>query len=65
MLRIFIKAYCINIVVSSKPIYLNKHHLFKCKIYLSCLVFFVCLLINNYKEKLYTEETFAGSVCCW
>ena len=33
MLTILIKAYCVNVVVDIKPIYLNKHYLFQNKIY--------------------------------
>ena len=33
MLTIVIKAYCVNVVVDIKPIYLNKHYLFQNKIY--------------------------------
>ena len=33
MLTIVIKAYCVNVVVDIKPIYLNKRYLFQNKIY--------------------------------
>ena len=33
MLIILIKAYCVNVVVDIKPIYLNKRYLFQNKIY--------------------------------
>ena len=33
MLTIFIKAYCVDVVVDVKPIYLNKRCLFQNKIY--------------------------------
>ena len=33
MLAIAIKAYCVNVVVDIKPIYLNKHYLFQNEIY--------------------------------
>ena len=33
MLTIVIKAYRVNVVVDTKPIYLNKHYLFQNKIY--------------------------------
>ena len=33
MLTIIIKAYCVNVVVDIKPIYLNKQYLFQSKIY--------------------------------
>ena len=33
MLTIVIEAYCVNVLVDIKPIYLNKHYLFQNKIY--------------------------------
>ena len=33
MLTIVIKAYCVNVMVDIKPIYLNKRYLFQNKIY--------------------------------
>ena len=33
MLTILIQAYCVNVVVDIKPIYLNKHYLFQNNIY--------------------------------
>ena len=33
MLTIVIMAYCVNVLVEIKPIYLNKHYLFQNKIY--------------------------------
>ena len=33
MLTIVIKAYCVNVAVDIKPIYLNEHYLFQNKIY--------------------------------
>ena len=33
MLTIVIKAFCVNVMVDKKPIYLNKHYFFQNKIY--------------------------------
>ena len=35
-----IKAYCVNVVVDIKPIYLNKHYLFQNKIYYLDKIYF-------------------------
>ena len=40
MLTILIKVYCVNVVVDTKSIYLNKHYLFQNKIYLDKIYLF-------------------------
>ena len=58
MLTIRIKAYCVNIVVDIKPIYLNKHYLFQNKIcYLDKIYF--CFELNwTYSELNIIYKTF-------
>ena len=46
MLAILIKAYCINVVVDIKPIYLNKRYLFQNKIYYLDKIYF-CFAKNK------------------
>ena len=46
MLTILTKAYCVNVVVDIKPIYLNKHCLFLNKIYYLDKTYF-CLAKNT------------------
>ena len=40
MLTILIKAYCVNVVVDIKPIYLKKRYLFQNKFYYLVKIFF-------------------------
>ena len=55
MLTILIKAYCVNVVVDIKPIYLNKYYLFQNKIYYLDKIYFcfakitISKLIKKYR----------------
>ena len=53
MLIILIKAYCVNVVVDIKPIYLNKRNLFKNKIYRLDKIYFYFTKIKLSKRSLY------------
>ena len=53
MLTILIKAYCINVVVVIKPIYLNKRYLFQNKIYYLDKVYFCFAKIKLSKDTMH------------
>ena len=53
MLIILIKAYCVNVVVDIKPIYLNKRYLFQNKIYYLDKIYFCFAKITISKLTLY------------
>ena len=53
MLTIVIKAYCVNVVNDIKPIYLNKHYLFKNKIYYLHKIYFCFAKTKLSKLTLY------------
>ena len=53
MLTILIKAYCINVVVDIKPIYLNKRYLFQNKIYYLDKIYFFFAKLKLSKRTLY------------
>ena len=49
MLTILIKAYCVNVVVDIKPIYLNKPYLFQNQIYYLGKIYF-CLAKTKFSK---------------
>ena len=53
MLTILIKAYCVNVVVDIKPIYLNKRYLFQNKIYYLDKIYFCFGKIKLSKHTLF------------
>ena len=53
MLTILIKAYCVNVVVDIKPIYLNKRYLFQNKICYLDRIYFLFAKITISKLTLY------------
>ena len=53
MLTIFIKAYCVNVVVDIKPIYLNKRYLFQNKICYLDKIYFCFAKLTISKLTLY------------
>ena len=57
MLTILIKAYCVNVVVDIKPIYLNKYYLFQNKIYYLDKIYFCFAKITISKFTLYKLVT--------
>ena len=56
MLTILIKAYCVNIVVDIKPIYLNKGYLFQNKIYYLDKIYLCFAKIKFSKHTLYRSS---------
>ena len=52
MLTILIKAYCVNVVVDIKPIYLNKRYLFQNKIYYLDKIYFFFAIIKLFKHTI-------------
>ena len=48
MLAITINAYCVDVVVDIKPIYLNKHYLFQNKIYYLEKIY-LCFEVASYQ----------------
>ena len=55
MLTILIKAYCVNVVVDIKPIYLNKYSLFQNKIYYLDKIYFCFAIIKVFKDTIKKE----------
>ena len=55
MLTILIKAYCVNVVVDIKPIYLNKYYLFQNKIYYLDKIYFCFAIIKLLKHTIKKE----------
>ena len=49
MLTMLIKAYCVNVVVDIKPIYLKKYYLFENKIYYLDKICFCFAIIQIFK----------------
>ena len=62
MLTILIKAYCINVVVDIKPIYLNKY-LFQNKIYYLDKIYFCFAIIEPFKHTI-KKEALAQMFSC-
>ena len=60
MLTIFIKAYCVNVVVDIKPIYLNKYYLFQNKIYYLDKIYFCFAKTKLSKQALYKLNWLPG-----
>ena len=56
MVTILIKAYCVNIVVDIKPIYLNKGYLFQNKIYYLDKIYLCFAKIKFSKHTLYRSS---------
>ena len=54
-LAILIKAYCVNVVVDIKPIYLNKCYLFQNKIYYLGKIYFCFAIIKLLKHTIKKE----------
>ena len=50
MLIILIRAYCVNVVVDIKAIYLNKYYLFQNKIYYLDKIYFCFAIIKLFKD---------------
>ena len=66
MLTILIKAYCVNVVVDIKPIYLNKYYLFQNKIYYLDKIYFCFAIIKLFKHTIKKEalaQMFFCDVC--
>ena len=53
MLTVLIKAYCVNVVVDIKPIYLNKRYLFQNKTYYLDKIYFCFAKIKLSKHTRY------------
>ena len=63
MLTILIKAYCVNVVVDIKPIYLNKYYLFQNKIYYLDKIYFCFAIIKLFKHTI-KKEALAQMFSC-
>ena len=57
------KAYCVNVVVDIKPIYLNKCYLFQNKIYYSDKIYFCFAKIKLFKHAI-KKEALAQVLFC-
>ena len=66
MLTILIKAYCVNVVVDIKPIYLSKYSLFQNKIYYLDKIYFCFTIIELFKHSIKKEalaQMFSYELC--
>ena len=63
MITILTKAYCVNIVVDIKPIYLNKRYLFQNKISYLDKIYFCFVKIKLFKHT-FKKETLAQVFPC-
>ena len=63
MFTILIKAYCVNVVVDIKPIYLNKCYLFQNKIYYLGKIYFCFAIIKLLKHTI-KKEALAQMFSC-
>ena len=63
MLTILIKAYCVNVVVDIKLIYLNKYYLLQNKIYYLHNIYFYFAIIKLFKHTI-RKEALAQMFSC-